>query len=451
MKRVVIFCAITLVFAAVGELSIVRAENRALLIGVGKDLNPNTNDLGGIKYDLEMMKNKVAPALGFSMKQIKVLQDQEATVQKIESAFKSWLINGVESGDRVLLYFSGHGSWIKDLNGDEIDDQDEVLCAYDKNWVDDRIGTLLAKIPSNETIIFIDSCHSGTSSRMVTQTNDDVHTKCLCYQGNSSGKEAKGGSMLEEILLRQYDRYVYLGACPDDKSSCDSHKGGVFTRGIVDAVKYASKNKTPLTMKLIQKKSKLYIKNCLENYPTCTRCRLPPYTPNLTGSPKLMAMDLTPKPARSELWRKLESWADKAPYKVPITLNMNRQKVGDALVITCDVPMNGYLNIIEVGSQDTEAIVLYPNKYHQDNYVHAGTRVTIPDSGEFELRASVPDTNLIVAMITEKKLNAYREGIGDAKALFRQMSLQTMRASHQVVEARAKGSFGAGKVINYVK
>jgi hypothetical protein len=160
---------------------------------------------------------------------------------------------------------------MKDLNGDEIDDEDEVLCAYDKNWVDDSIGALLAKIPSNETIIFIDSCHSGTSNRMATMTNDDVHTKCLCYQGDSSEKEAKGGSMLEEILLRQYDRYVYLGACPDDKSSCDSHKGGVFTRGIVDAVKYASKSKTPLTMKLIQKKSKLYIKNCIENYPTCTK------------------------------------------------------------------------------------------------------------------------------------------------------------------------------------
>ncbi len=59
--------------------------------------------------------------MGFKESQIKTVKDSDATLIGIERFIKEWLINGVSSKDRVVFYFSGHGSYISDTNGDESD------------------------------------------------------------------------------------------------------------------------------------------------------------------------------------------------------------------------------------------------------------------------------------------------------------------------------------------
>lgn len=93
------------------------AENRALIIGVGKYSIENAS-LPGIGQDVENMV-KIARQIGFSENQIKVLRDENATLANIENALTTWLIQGVKPSDRVLIYFSGHASYIPDENGDE--------------------------------------------------------------------------------------------------------------------------------------------------------------------------------------------------------------------------------------------------------------------------------------------------------------------------------------------
>ena len=84
----------------------------------------------------------------------------------------TWMRKGVEAGDRVILYYSGHGSFTPDLDGDEPDGVDEVLVTHDVRRVtlngkraltgvvtDDRLASLVAAIPSDNVLIIVDACH----------------------------------------------------------------------------------------------------------------------------------------------------------------------------------------------------------------------------------------------------------------------------------------------------
>jgi len=170
------------------------AENRALIIGVGKYRIENAS-LPGIEQDVENMV-KIAQQIGFTGNQIKVLRDADATLVNIENAINTWLIQGVKPSDRVLMYFSGHGSYIPDENGDEDDETDEVLLPYDteqtekglKNaLVDDRFGELLAKIPSKEVFVLIDASQ-------IFPISEHADTYCkkrqFCPQGSCESGES---------------------------------------------------------------------------------------------------------------------------------------------------------------------------------------------------------------------------------------------------------------------
>src|SRR5579862_3467436 len=82
------------------------ARPRALLIGVADVPN---NELPGIDLDMDNMK-KVAAIMGFAPEDIKVLFNQQATHANVMQALNGWAREGVGPEDKVLIYFSGHGT-----------------------------------------------------------------------------------------------------------------------------------------------------------------------------------------------------------------------------------------------------------------------------------------------------------------------------------------------------
>ena len=105
------------------------AESRALLVGVGHYQYPGI-DLPAIDLDLERMRETLN-RLGFENRQIRTLLDEQATSTAVVKEFATWLREGVKPDDRVVFYFSGHGSNVPDLDGDESDRADEVLVTHD--------------------------------------------------------------------------------------------------------------------------------------------------------------------------------------------------------------------------------------------------------------------------------------------------------------------------------
>jgi len=106
--------------------------------------------------------------------QIKILGSAQATHDAILQALDYWLVAGTGPGDRVILYYSGHGSQTLDDDGDEEDGWDEVLCPVDYNPVtqantlrDDRLGEALRKLEGRNITVILDACHSGTAYKAI--------------------------------------------------------------------------------------------------------------------------------------------------------------------------------------------------------------------------------------------------------------------------------------------
>ena len=114
---------------------------KALLVGIGEYQIPNKN-LPGIGIDLILAQESLE-LIGFKKEQIKILADQNATYENIKKHFEEWLSSGTTSEDRIVFYFSGHGTRIYDNNGDEPDRADEVLMAHDAKLVRENNRTTL--------------------------------------------------------------------------------------------------------------------------------------------------------------------------------------------------------------------------------------------------------------------------------------------------------------------
>ena len=143
-------------------------ETRALLIGVSRyqalpGLPGAANDVGYIRAILESR-------LGFDPAHIEELRDEGATREGILAALDR-LADETPEGALVYLHYSGHGSQVPDLDGDEGDDGlDESLVPHDgrtpgvRDVSDDELAERLGRL-SGTVIVVLDSCHSGTATR----------------------------------------------------------------------------------------------------------------------------------------------------------------------------------------------------------------------------------------------------------------------------------------------
>jgi hypothetical protein len=69
-----------------------------------------------------------------------------------------------------VFCFSGHGTWVPDVDGDETDKRDEALCCFDYNdnglLTDDELHHIFQNRRYRTRVAIIsDSCHSGTLAR----------------------------------------------------------------------------------------------------------------------------------------------------------------------------------------------------------------------------------------------------------------------------------------------
>ncbi|NBO63244.1 MAG: caspase family protein [Acidobacteria bacterium] len=135
-----------------------------LVIGIN-DYPGTDSDLAGCVNDANDWK-KLLEQRGFSVAR---LLNKEATGDAIRQAIGK-LIAPAKSGDLVVVQYSGHGSFVPDLNGDEPDGVDECICPSDivseGVITDDELFQLYdAKAKGVKLVVISDSCHSGSVAR----------------------------------------------------------------------------------------------------------------------------------------------------------------------------------------------------------------------------------------------------------------------------------------------
>ena len=162
----------------------------------------------------------------------------------------------LDSGDMLLLTYSGHGGQVPDANGDEQDRMDETWVLYDRQMVDDELYSLLGKLkPGVRVAIFSDSCHSGTVARGAVELIGPDRVAESVNGGNGSGAPRVKG-MPDNVVRSTYEAHkeVYdaiqkslppldkanIGAsviltsgCQDNQTSLDGDKNGLFTQTLL--------------------------------------------------------------------------------------------------------------------------------------------------------------------------------------------------------------------------
>jgi hypothetical protein len=414
---------------------------------------PN-NDLPGIDLDIENMKH-VAKNMGFAPGDIKVLFDEQATRAGVKAALATWVRDGVGPDDRVLIYFSGHGTRVPDPRPARAGDVDAALVLHDVKLtrVNGRpalanvlfgyeFGEALAAIPSRHILVLVDACHSGTATRTLALGNRRLgegsgSVKFFNWPGAPTGRTralraASGG-----------ENYAAVSAARDDEYAIATAHGGLFTLGVLDTIDAAARDARRLSVADLRSATAAYIEQHTDEQSR--------HHPVADGNKELIQGQLSLLPLRDgngPTWSALETLA-KQGEALTVKAGATDLRIGDEIVLTAVVPRAGFLNVVAIDSQD-RATVLYPNQYSPSNEIPAGSFQFPTPSMAFVLRATEPTgPTLVVAFLSEKKINLLDLGIegrdtaGRMQTAFTEVTARATRAIS--VEARHAG-FAAGSV-----
>ena len=451
MKRWLVSALASLALAPAAWTS---AEHRALIVGVGEHQDASMN-LPGIELDTAMMA-AAAERLGFPPRSIRTLLDEDATLAAFRRELASLAAARYGADDRVLVYFSGHGTHVPDDNGDESDDKDEALVLHDTRVSggelhgflrDDEFGRLLGAIPSSNVLVLVDACHSGSATKSFPAIGERGRPK---YFRNPAAAYGSGSSVRARSLVPEpRANHVLLSAAADDELAQATSQGSAFTLGVSEAIGNA-RGAGRLTAKQLQQAAARRITELVTPGEV--------HTPQLDGHEPLLSENLFFR-AQSRVGpvrRELEALAARLP-SMPFTTPTADLRVGQKVVLALDLPRSGYLNVVNVNPND-EALVLFPNAHHKENKVAAG-RFAIPaDAMDFDLVAREPvGESVTIAFLTERPLNLYantlkgRDDGGRIVATLAPLSAKAGAAMRNIVveprEGAARQARHAGKVV----
>lgn len=209
----------------------------ALLVGIN-DYRHNGKfaDLEGCVNDVQTMKALLIGKFEFPEKNIFVLTDSNATRAAIMAAFRRHLIANAGPGDIVVFHYSGHGSQMDDVSGDESDGLDETIVPHDSrdpegkvfDISDDEINGWLRELSQKKakvTFIF-DSCNSGTVARGPGKKRHAPKDERQPPQSSVVVTPGKRGAAEGKSDLRPADLdYVLISACVSEQNASEHYAG----------------------------------------------------------------------------------------------------------------------------------------------------------------------------------------------------------------------------------
>jgi len=156
----------------------------------------------------------------------------------------------LQTGDMLMLTYSGHGGAVPDINNDETNNFgemagfDETWCLYDRQLLDDELKDAFSRFKEGVRIlVFSDSCHSGSVSKAAEETqaisNADPLTipraralplDVLMPVYNNHKQEYNDIQSQLHVRIEDIPAYVVqFGACQDDELAMEVSGNGMFT------------------------------------------------------------------------------------------------------------------------------------------------------------------------------------------------------------------------------
>lgn len=176
--RRILAMAAALPLLAFGPQERTASTHWALIVGISDYIHfedVEGGDLPGAEHDARRMRDALVVARGFPEDNVRMLLNHDATKAAIQEGVTGWLVQNARPGDNVVFFFAGHGSQMWDEDGDEDDGLDETLApadvlagSTDFDISDDEFNVWLGLLPTDNVLVVLDTCNSGTGTRDVT-------------------------------------------------------------------------------------------------------------------------------------------------------------------------------------------------------------------------------------------------------------------------------------------
>lgn len=219
---------------------------KALLIGI--DYLNTDNQLNGCINDIVNMSNMLIDAYDYNKNDIIMLRDDYSNNTLIPSRNNilnnlNYLVSQSNNLTELWIHYSGHGSQIKDFNGDENGGMDSIIvpCDYAMSGVivDDELLNIIRNVKC-KTILIFDSCNSGTICDMPFYIEYKTPTVYAMKQ-------------ISNFKIVNPNIFVFSG-CKDTQYSSDvfnsdtQQSNGAFTNAFIESLR---KNKHNVTIMML--------------------------------------------------------------------------------------------------------------------------------------------------------------------------------------------------------
>lgn len=479
--------AVTVAAAALTAAAPALAANHALIMWIGDYGDPKSN-LPGIDLDAANAR-KIAAAMGVPQQNITEISNAQLTRAGMRDGLVG-LYQRIADGDKVFVYYSGHGGQVP---GHETAAKcSEVLVARDGLVLDaflqDALTTLGKK--ASQVVMMNDSCFSGgAATKSVAapdasltpkfmpagvKTNTAVTSVYACGDPTNTTKLARSlGAMAKDARGPQV---LYIAASNDTQVSFATRQGSVGTMAWAHCIglagadadrsgringeelrecaqSYIDSRRTNQTVTL-QGNAKLplsFVQTAAAAPVAVTApapAPAPPPSPTTAAPAAAAAAAEPPPPAATatinaaQALHDLRAGADRS-MPVQLITARNSLRIGkDFLDFSVTNAQQGYLYLLQVGSDGRTFNLLFPNKIDSNNALPAGTHRFPRDS--WRLRAGGPaGKSHIIAIMSPVKKDLSRDM--DASSVFPSSGANQRATRTLVVEATGSGEGGSGR------
>jgi hypothetical protein len=228
----------------------------ALLVGI--NYRNTTDELNGCYNDVVNVATYLRTVLGYAPGAITMLTDGNhgsvfpasvAPTRQNILAGMATLVAGMVAGDEAFFHYSGHGTLVRDGNGDEVSGMDSCICPLDYAApastgggviTDDEIRALLVnKVPRGARLyVILDCCHNGTGcdvrykyedySILLRPPSAAARTGAVWRTQQKAFVQGKYTETAGEVFM--------ISGCRDEQTSADAYINNAFAGALTYAV-----------------------------------------------------------------------------------------------------------------------------------------------------------------------------------------------------------------------
>ena len=431
------------------------AENHALIMWIGDYGDPKVN-LPGIDLDARNAR-VIARAMGVPEQNIREVSNDLLSRSRVNSEL-SGLAGRIQQGDKVFIYFSGHGFQAPGIDGARCTeglvtrgtDRPDLFLDVELKATLERIGA-----KASQVVMMNDSCFSGgAATKGMRSVGGDAVAKF--YPGEVKGNTAvtedyRCGEATNKIarnleVMAAKTNVLYVAASTDAQVSYATPRGSAATMAWAHCLTTPSADSNrsgSITGAELQ--------SCAQNYiNTNFRFTQTVMLQGETSLPLSFASAQAGVPVNApQALADIQRMADKNIQVQLVPASRSLRIKQDFIDFQVNTSQAGYLYVFQVGSDGKTFNMLFPNKLDTNNRVPAGT-VSLPRPA-WKVRAGGPaGTSHLLAVLTLEPKDMSK-GF-DNRGSFSTGAAEGDLFKNLVVEASGAnggiGSFGASAVVS---